>query len=383
MRTCFAAIALAALATGCAVFQPSLRRADGGLPRASAALWLPTGYEASFVLDPQACPPGSLAEAMAQAAPARLGVRDFAARFPGSEEDVLAYHREWEQYVAQTILPLLRGQSLPSDWPVGLARQLDPVEAEDIYLASAVHLHHALEQSPPAPTRRRLEALLAVHEVQRLRALAILSLANAASASDARNAVEAARQLVRFRELAPLSLQAWSRAQLEAERGLGDLAGNDWCGLFAEAKPIQSLADQQAAVLPDSANRGLSESWQKSWPKDSPAQTSLTWEEPVTGTAGVTVLWVRTKLVLPPDRDATFFLNLRGVSGKVDAFVDGVLLGSHTDRDDGRVSCRFSLDSLRRGSSPRSLVFRFERSAEAAANPARWHVPWLSARFAD
>jgi hypothetical protein len=351
--------------------------------RASAALWLPTGYEPYFVPEPEACPPGSLAEAMVQKAPARLDIHDFASRFPGSEEAVLAYHREWQQYVSHTVLPLLQGQDPLPGWPAELARQLDPSEAEEVYLASVAHLHHALEQSPPEPTRQRLEGLLVVHEVQRLRMRAILSLANAASGTDAREALANARRLARFRELAPPSLQAWLNAQTAAEREDGDLAGTDWCALFGEAKPIHSLAGEQAVLVADPTDRGMAEKWQKSWPRNGPDEHPITWENPVRAAAGAKVLWMRTGLSLPVDQGAAFFLNLRGVRGSVSVFVDGVFVGSHVERDDGRVSCRFSLDTLPRGAAPRSLVLRFERPPEAVSVPTLWHAPWLSARFAD
>ena len=380
MRTLAAILGTGVLLAGCALLGPRLHGPDGHPLSASAALWLPAGYERHLALTPEESPPGSFAEAMCRPQAKPLSVRSFADRFPGCSQEVLAYQRSWDAYFSNHVLPLLATAKARQDWPTFLAEELDRDVAELSYLDSVAHLHHALQTVEEPEARARLQALLAVHETQRLRSLAILQLAQAHTVREAKHAVQLARQLHQFRELLPGSLRSWTEAQIEQERTLGDLAGNDWGGLFDDAQPLEPLADAAIGIRADPDAVGLAEGWQRTPPDQPAGQQQMHWDQPTRLPAPATILWIHTELRLPPEPPATLFLNLRGFGGKTDVFVEGVLLGSHSQREDGRVSFRLPLDALHAGSAPRKLTFRIVRDSGAGDEARVWHTPWLSIR---
>jgi hypothetical protein len=211
--------------------------------------------------------------------------------------------------------------------------------------------------------------------------LAILSLAQAETPADASEAISLARRLANLRPLLAPDLAPWTQAQQAAERQLGDLAGADWQSLFQDAIPLETLASSEVAALPDPRNVGMDEQWQKRWPSAEAARTCVVWEQAEPSLADAAIIWLRFVALLPNEPDRSLFLNLRGEPGRVRLFVDGTLVGSHDPRDDGRVSCRLSLDALPRGSRPRTFVLRVERAPESIGASPLWHAPWFSAHM--
>ncbi len=343
-----------------------------------AALWFPAGYESHLPLEPGLCPPGSLAEfQLATGQTGDDGLRAFAAQFPDAEAEVVAYHRYWAKVFAREVRPILRRHA---DSPLALetlAGQMPAETMQEHARESLAFLHRALTATPDPAARERLQALLIVHEIQRLRAAAILETCQMDAGLESGRLVRTLRE-----NPAPPRFQPWLENQTTAERQLGDLAGRD-LHLLRDGRNYPARVHlEETLVLSDPANQGLGKGWYKQWPRDAVGnplgQTFARWQ-PADHSAAPRVLWFLTRLVPDDSAPTAVAVNLRGVRGTVRAYADGVFLGEHDEREAGQVSCRLPRTIDLQPNRPRLLILRVERPAGQLGTPALWHRPWLTA----
>lgn len=365
---------LAAWLAGCASIRPGDQAV--ALPEA-VALWYPAGYENHLILAPADCPPGSLAEfQLATGQGGRMALRAFAAQFPGAEEEIVAYHQGWAEVFQRDVWPVLRAHRDDPRVLQTLVAYRAPDQAAGHARASLGHLHRALLATRDPVVRERIQNLLAIHEVQQLRAQAI----HQAGETPPHHPGD---RLARVLQEAPLPprFQLWLERQTAAERRLGDLAAQDWRKVHADGSIPPDIHLAETLVLADPGNRGLAENWQRQWPTIAAGpplgQTFSRWQS-AGGKNDPPVVWFLTRLVPAPGTSFRGSVCLRGVRGSVWVYLDGLFLGEHDAAGTGLVSCRLPLSfGNAADSQPRSLVLRVERPAGQLGTPALWHQPWL------